>query len=173
MQRPHLPLPKYDTQYSCFPNTRKARVLGSIHGNNNPLPLLFPNHPTAIGLTESFFLPVSPPPDHSPIFFFETLESNKTPYTPPLGARLSKPSHHQQKWTLRLIRRRCVLTQATHLLRPMGPVRPDLRCNAPPHPTLPDALWQRSLRPDATWRPPYVWTTPDSFSHLFFLLMRR
>jgi len=83
------------------------------------------------------------------------------------------PHIHQHKRTLRLIRRRCVLTQATHLLRPMRPVRPDLRCNAPPHPTLPDATWQRSLRPDATWRPPYVWTTPDSFSHLFFLLMRR
>jgi len=80
---------------------------------------------------------------------------------------------HQQKRTLRLIRRRCVLTQATHLLRTMRPVRPDLRCNAPPHPTLPDATWQRSLHPDATWRPPYVWTTPDSFSHHFFLLMRR
>jgi len=82
-------------------------------------------------------------------------------------------SHHQQKRTLRLIRRRCVLMQATHLLRPIRPVRPDSHCNAPPHPTLPDATWQRSLRPDATWRPPYVWTTPDSFSHLFFLLMRR
>jgi len=81
--------------------------------------------------------------------------------------------NHQQKRTLRLIRRRCVLTQATQLLRPMRPVHPDLRCNAPPHSTLPDATWQRSLRPDATWRPPYVWTTPDSFSHLFFLLMRR
>jgi len=81
--------------------------------------------------------------------------------------------HHQQKRSLLLIRRRCVLTQATHLLRPMRPVRPDLRCNAPPHPTLPDATWQRSLRPEATWRPPYVWTTPDSFSHRFFLLMRR
>ena len=81
--------------------------------------------------------------------------------------------NHQQKRTLRLICRRCVLTQATHLLRPMRPVPPDLRCNAPPHPTLPDATWQRSLRPDATWRPPYIWTTPDSFSHLFFLLMWR
>ena len=80
---------------------------------------------------------------------------------------------HQQKRTLRLIRRRCVLMQATHLLCPIRPVHPNLRCNAPPHPPLPDATWQRSLRPGATWRPPYVWTTPDSFSHLFFLLMRR
>jgi len=63
---------------------------------------------------------------------------------------------HQQKQTLRLIRRRCVLTQATHLLRPIRSVRPDLRCNAPPHPTLPDATWQPSLRPDATWRPPSI-----------------
>ena len=53
------------------------------------------------------------------------------------------------------------------------PVRSDLRCNALPHPTLPDATWQRLLHPDATRRPPYVWTTSDSFSHLFFLLMRR
>jgi len=80
---------------------------------------------------------------------------------------------HQQKRTLRLIRRRCVLAQATHLLRPMRPVGPDLCCNAAPYTTLPDATWQHSLRPDATWRPPYVWTTPDSFSHVFFLLMRR
>jgi len=54
----------------------------------------------------------------------------------------------------------------------LRPVRPDLRCNAPLHPTLLDATWQRSLSPDTTWRPPYVWTTPDSFSHLFFILMR-
>jgi len=86
---------------------------------------------------------------------------------------LKMAGKHPQKQTLRLIHRRWVMTQATHLLRPMCPVRPDVRCNAPPHPTLPDATWQRSLRPDATWRPPYVWTTPDSFSHLFFLLMRR
>jgi len=79
----------------------------------------------------------------------------------------------QQKQTLRLIRGRCVLTEVTHLLRPTRPVRPDLCCNVPPHPTLPDATWQRSLRPKATWRPPYVWTTPDPFSHLFFLLMQR
>ena len=32
----------------------------------------------------------------------------------------------------------------------LRPVRPDLRCNALPHPTLPDATWQRSLRPDAS-----------------------
>jgi len=57
---------------------------------------------------------------------------------------------YQQKRTLRLIRQRCALMQATHLLRPMRPVRPDLGCNAPPHATLPDATWQCSLRPDAT-----------------------
>jgi len=61
---------------------------------------------------------------------------------------------HQQKQTLRLIRRRCVLTQATYFLRPMGPVRPDLRCNAPPHSThpelprnVPSVLTQRRLLP--------------------------
>ena len=38
---------------------------------------------------------------------------------------------HQQKRILRLICRRCVLTQATYFLRPLRPVRPDLRCNVP------------------------------------------
>jgi len=61
---------------------------------------------------------------------------------------------HQQKQTLRLIRRRCVLTQATYFLRPMRPVRSDLRCNAPPHSTppelprnVPSVLTQRRLLP--------------------------
>jgi len=45
---------------------------------------------------------------------------------------------HQQKRTLPLIRRRCVLTQAPYFLRPMRPVRPDLHCNAPPHSTPPE-----------------------------------
>jgi len=34
--------------------------------------------------------------------------------------------YHQQKRILHLIRRRCVLTQATYFLRPMHPIRPDL-----------------------------------------------
>ena len=36
---------------------------------------------------------------------------------------------YQQKRILRLIRRRCVLTQAPDILCPMRPVRPDLRRN--------------------------------------------
>jgi len=36
---------------------------------------------------------------------------------------------HQQKLTLRLIRRRCVLTQAMYFLRPLRPVHPALHCN--------------------------------------------
>jgi len=39
--------------------------------------------------------------------------------------------HHQQKRILRLIRQRCVLTQALDILRPMRPVRPDSRRNIP------------------------------------------
>ena len=38
---------------------------------------------------------------------------------------------HQQKRILRLIRRRCVLTQAPDILRPVRPVRRDLRRNVP------------------------------------------
>ena len=38
---------------------------------------------------------------------------------------------HQQKRILRLIRRRCVLTQEQDILRPVRPVRPDLRRNIP------------------------------------------
>jgi len=38
---------------------------------------------------------------------------------------------HQQKRILRLIHRRCVLTQALDILRPMRPVRPDLCRNVP------------------------------------------
>jgi len=37
---------------------------------------------------------------------------------------------HQQKNTLGQIRRRCVLMQATSLLRSLRPVRPEFRCNA-------------------------------------------
>jgi hypothetical protein len=44
---------------------------------------------------------------------------------------------HQQKNTLRQIRRRCALTQATSLLRSLRPVRPEFRCNARKHPVLP------------------------------------
>jgi len=45
--------------------------------------------------------------------------------------------NHQQKNTLRQIRRRCALTQATSLLRSLRPVRPEFRCNARKHPVLP------------------------------------
>ena len=38
---------------------------------------------------------------------------------------------HQQKRILRLIRRRCVLTQATYFLRPLRSVRSDLCCSVP------------------------------------------
>ena len=36
---------------------------------------------------------------------------------------------HQEKYYLRLMRRRCVLTSATSSLRPVRPERPELRCN--------------------------------------------
>ena len=48
---------------------------------------------------------------------------------------------HQQKITLRQIRRRCVLTHATLNLCPLRPVRPELRRLRPVHPEL------RRLRP--------------------------
>ena len=61
---------------------------------------------------------------------------------------------HQQQQILRLIRGRCVLTQATYFLRPMRAVRSDLRCNTPPHSTppelprnVPSVLTQRRLLP--------------------------
>ena len=38
---------------------------------------------------------------------------------------------HEQKQILHLIRRRCVMTQAQDILRPMRPVYPDLRRNIP------------------------------------------
>ena len=65
---------------------------------------------------------------------------------------------HQQKRILRLIRRRCVLTQAPDILRPVRPMRPD-------------ATSQRFLRPDATSRSPDVQTTPESPSRRLFLLL--
>jgi len=40
-------------------------------------------------------------------------------------------SIHQQKGMLRLIRRRCVLTQLPDILRPIRPVRPDMHRNVP------------------------------------------
>ena len=45
----------------------------------------------------------------------------------PLGIDLL----YQQKRILGLIRRRCVLTQGPDILRPVRPVRPDLRRNVP------------------------------------------
>jgi len=65
---------------------------------------------------------------------------------------------HQQKRILRLIRRRCVLTQAPDILRPVRPVRPD-------------GTSQCFLRPDATSRSPDVQTTTDSPSGRLFLLI--
>ena len=58
---------------------------------------------------------------------------------------------HQQKLTLRLIRRCCVLTQVTSILRPVRPMRPELRRN---HPLCP-------LRPDRPSNPPLC---PDEIS---------
>ena len=76
---------------------------------------------------------------------------------------------HQQKQILRLIRGRCVLTQATYVLRPMRPVRPDLRCNAPPHSTppklprnVPSVLTQPRLLPAS--RLPQTLVVVTSFS---------
>ena len=55
---------------------------------------------------------------------------------------------HQQKLTLRLIRRRCVLTQETSFLRPVRPVRPVLRRNHPLLPLRPGPPSNPPLRPD-------------------------
>ena len=55
---------------------------------------------------------------------------------------------HQQKLTLRLIRRGCVLTQVTSFLRPVHPVRPVLRRNHPLRPLRPDPPSNPPLRPD-------------------------
>ena len=52
---------------------------------------------------------------------------------------------HQQKNTLRLMRRRCALMQATSLLRSMFPLRPEFRSNALKHPVLPGRLAAPSL----------------------------
>ena len=46
---------------------------------------------------------------------------------------------HQQKNTLRLMRRRCALKQATSLLPSLRPVRPEFRSNARKHPVLPES----------------------------------
>ena len=61
---------------------------------------------------------------------------------------LSGYLEHQQKLTLRLIRRRCVLTQATSFLHPVRPVRPELRRNHPLRPLRPDPPSNPTLRPD-------------------------
>ena len=82
---------------------------------------------------------------------------------------------HQQKRILRLIRRRWVLTQALDILRPVRPVRPDLRHNVPNVLTqrrnVSYVLTQRFLRPDATSRSPDLQTTPDSPSRRLFRLI--
>jgi len=57
---------------------------------------------------------------------------------------------HQQKITLRQIRRRCVLTQATLNLRPLRPVRPELRPLSPLRPVLPELRPLRPVHPDSS-----------------------
>jgi len=58
---------------------------------------------------------------------------------------------HQQKRILRLIRRRCVLTQVPDILCPVRPVRPDLRRNIPyvltEHRNVSYVLTQRRILP--------------------------
>jgi len=58
--------------------------------------------------------------------------------------RLHPTGGHQQKITLRQIRRRCVLTHATLNLRPLRPVCPELR---PLRPLRPELCPLRPLRP--------------------------
>ena len=57
-------------------------------------------------------------------------------------------STHQQKLTRRLIRRRCVLTQATSFIHPVRPVRPVLRRNHPLRHVRPDPPSNPPLHPD-------------------------
>jgi len=52
--------------------------------------------------------------------------------------------NHQQKITLRQIRRHCILTHATLNLRPLRPVHPELRPLRPLRPVRPEL---RPLRP--------------------------
>jgi len=54
-----------------------------------------------------------------------------TPTNPFFASLPSMPRNHQQQGILHLIRRRCVLTQAPDILRPVRPVRPDMRRNVP------------------------------------------
>jgi hypothetical protein len=44
------------------------------------------------------------------------------------------------------MRGRCVLTEATFLLRPVRPVRPEFRCNALLHPIRPDVCCNTTSR---------------------------
>ena len=55
---------------------------------------------------------------------------------------------HQQKITLRQIRRRCVLTHVTLNLRPLRPVRPELRPLRPLRPVRPELRPLRPVRPE-------------------------
>jgi len=55
---------------------------------------------------------------------------------------------HQQKITLRQIRRRSVLTHATLNLRPLHPVRPELRPLRPLCPVRPELRPLRPVRPE-------------------------
>jgi len=57
-------------------------------------------------------------------------------------------SPHQQKITLRQIRRRCVLTHTTLNLRPLRPVRPEWRPLCPVRPELCPQCPLRPVRPE-------------------------
>ena len=65
---------------------------------------------------------------------------------------------HQQKITLRQIRRRCVLRPATLNLRPLRPVRPELR---PLRPVRPELRPLRPLRPVRPELPPLRLVRPE------------
>jgi len=71
-----------------------------------------------------------------------------------MGQRLIQQVHplrplqlHQQKITLRQIRRRCVLTHATFNLRPLRPVHPELHPLRPLRPVHPELRPLRPVRP--------------------------
>ena len=67
--------------------------------------------------------PCSPPPPRGPYGPSRSYPCENSPSAVPLSPTL------QQKYNLRLMRRRCVLRSATSFLRPVRPERPELRCN--------------------------------------------
>ena len=124
----------------------QTRVLGVLQQPPVPEGLLYQcvqgrllQHPPIVSVATPIIVSTIIPTKSSPPLF-SSLVALPLPMSPlpppPVPAPISPPKFsplpyplHQQKYYLRLMRRRCVLVSATSFLRPVRPERPELRCS--------------------------------------------